>query len=601
MGQTHGGTASDSDGSSSDEEVDRLASCSHTGILLEVMAPRCEGQQSNNAEGARTRVISDTTAVIGPDTVLLNVYDLESFRGANKVLAFAIDESALGGAFHAGVEIFGGEWSYGSSGVKCEQPRAADGHIYRCTVALGNTALSPREVATILHELCQAWRGHEYDLLSRNCCSFAAAFCGRLGAGPMPPWVDRFARVLSHGRSIGHQVGAALGAAATKAVEVGNWLTAKENLEEVRPGGEVVLRLPNSDEAIAVQGQFVHFSSLDLASIPGAIPPANYVARVLQHSNSFGNVNEAITVQPFPSFAAIPGAIPPPNDIARPRQQSTELDGPVTEWKYDEGQLARPLSDMSDVLVDPVISSQTFFADGTEVEYHSLSVGKWIPARVVRYNDEHSMYHLDVKQGAIRAVPHDRIRAIPASGQGYQVHASCIEACTNAAESPEASVEYESTLAFERLKFPLGASVEYESSSHGRWIAAKVLSFDASSNLYDLDCKNGVPSNRIRWPMVLSPIDECDESSIKAASVAVVDDSITLDNTTQVLDLAVGSAVEYYSPSHCRWIPAKVVGRRGLDDYDLDCKPAAPIERIRRPQNPAAAAPLTTTTLLRGF
>jgi len=50
----------------------------------------------------------------------------------------------------------------------------------------------------VLQELGPFWCGRQYDILGQNCCSFANALCERIGVGSIPPWVDRFARVL-HG------------------------------------------------------------------------------------------------------------------------------------------------------------------------------------------------------------------------------------------------------------------------------------------------------------------------------------------------------------------------------------------------------------------
>lgn len=131
-----------------------------------------------------------------PSTVLLHVYDLnEGVKRYNEVLAFSSDRMAVGGAFHVGVEVFGSEWSYGSYGVCGALPRAATGHVYQCSIHLGPTALALMDFASVLHELCDDWGAADYQVLGHNCCSFAAEMVERLGVGPMPPWVNRFARL----------------------------------------------------------------------------------------------------------------------------------------------------------------------------------------------------------------------------------------------------------------------------------------------------------------------------------------------------------------------------------------------------------------------
>lgn len=151
-----------------DEVVDALASASHTRLLLEVITPHSDTPW--HAAQAANPVIKNVltedwdSAQIEPRTVILHVYDLDEFKGANNVLAFSIDAVTLGGAFHAGVEVYGGEWSYGTRGVTCEAPRCAEGHVYRCSIPLGETKMDPTQVADALVTLCQTWRGAGYDL-----------------------------------------------------------------------------------------------------------------------------------------------------------------------------------------------------------------------------------------------------------------------------------------------------------------------------------------------------------------------------------------------------------------------------------------------------
>merc|ERR1712226_258447 len=98
-----------------------------------------------------------------------------------------------------GVEVFGSEWSYGSLGVTCDLPRCVEGHAYRCSVLLDDTQLTQQEFAAYALEMSRTWLGADYDIVSRNCCSFAAEICRCLKIGSMPPWVDRFPRLLDQG------------------------------------------------------------------------------------------------------------------------------------------------------------------------------------------------------------------------------------------------------------------------------------------------------------------------------------------------------------------------------------------------------------------
>ncbi len=46
--------------------------------------------------------------------------------------------------------------------------------------------------------------------------------------------------------------------------------------------------------------------------------------------------------------------------------------------------------------------------------------------------------------------------------------------------------------------FPRGTSVEYQSKTHKKWIIAKVISFDAERNFYQLDAQPKAARERVR-------------------------------------------------------------------------------------------------------
>ncbi|CAE8585092.1 unnamed protein product [Polarella glacialis] len=142
----------------------------------------------------------DTTS-LPQNTVLINVYDLGDEDVFQRINRFSTinDRVLVGGVYHAGVEIYGYEWSYGftdqpNSGVFPSPPRCVGQHTYRATVVLGQSMLSAREVNDALAYLKQRWQGMDYHLLHKNCLDFANALCIELGVGRMPGWIDRYAR-----------------------------------------------------------------------------------------------------------------------------------------------------------------------------------------------------------------------------------------------------------------------------------------------------------------------------------------------------------------------------------------------------------------------
>ncbi|URD81470.1 hypothetical protein MUK42_03538 [Musa troglodytarum] len=136
--------------------------------------------------------------------VVLHVYDVTnsgSEKTNNTILQINRifkDRIGLGGIFHSAIQVFGDEeWSFGfceqGSGVFSCPPGRNPMYTYHERIVLGETNCSIFKVNQILRELGQAWPGHSYDLLSKNCNHFCDAFCERLGVPKLPGWVNRFA------------------------------------------------------------------------------------------------------------------------------------------------------------------------------------------------------------------------------------------------------------------------------------------------------------------------------------------------------------------------------------------------------------------------
>jgi len=131
--------------------------------------------------------------------VFLHVYDV---RGNVAVEYMNNLFRMLGtGAFHVAVEVYGDEWSYGymndppgCTGVfNCVPGQNTNFGQQRESISLGTTTKDYAEVDQILEELCEAWKGEEYDLLRHNCCYFSDEFCRRLEVGPFPDWIKNLA------------------------------------------------------------------------------------------------------------------------------------------------------------------------------------------------------------------------------------------------------------------------------------------------------------------------------------------------------------------------------------------------------------------------
>eukprot|EP00930_Biecheleria_cincta_P088733 TRINITY_DN77990_c0_g1_i1.p1 TRINITY_DN77990_c0_g1~~TRINITY_DN77990_c0_g1_i1.p1 ORF type:complete len:302 (-),score=47.11 TRINITY_DN77990_c0_g1_i1:14-880(-) len=147
------------------------------------------------ASGSSEEVPAEPEGRQGPTPVTLQIYDVSgnaAIKNVNQIFR------VMGtGAFHAAVEVYGQEWSFGytpdGSGVFSCPPRGCTAHSYREPVPMAETDMSEREVQALLVQLADEWPGKDYDLLRKNCCHFSDEFCRRLGVGSVPAWVTNLA------------------------------------------------------------------------------------------------------------------------------------------------------------------------------------------------------------------------------------------------------------------------------------------------------------------------------------------------------------------------------------------------------------------------
>ncbi|CAI5959756.1 unnamed protein product [Closterium sp. NIES-64] len=149
--------------------------------------------------------------------VLLHVYDVTNSPDPNvnntvlRINGVARSTLGIGGIFHGAVEVFGEEWSFGycerGSGVFSCRPKSNPYYTYRETVDMGETKLSAKRAGQIIAEMSVQWPGVSYDMLGRNCNHFCDELCVKLGVGPIPAWVNRFARTGDSAAELYDQVG----------------------------------------------------------------------------------------------------------------------------------------------------------------------------------------------------------------------------------------------------------------------------------------------------------------------------------------------------------------------------------------------------------
>mmetsp|Transcript_47962 Transcript_47962/g.95424 ORF Transcript_47962/g.95424 Transcript_47962/m.95424 type:complete len:180 (+) Transcript_47962:83-622(+) len=118
--------------------------------------------------------------------VWLHIYDLGC------VSKFVVNSWAgTQGIFHVGIEVLDKEWCYMSRhGLRCHRAMEHPHHLYKESIALGETMLSAEQVKQKLGDFQQTWPGSAYHFLQRNCIHFAEEFHKALQlTEPFPEWV----------------------------------------------------------------------------------------------------------------------------------------------------------------------------------------------------------------------------------------------------------------------------------------------------------------------------------------------------------------------------------------------------------------------------
>lgn len=316
---------------------------------------------------------------------------------------------------------------------------------------MGDTPLSAPDVAAVLFELCRTWRGADYDLISKNCCSFSAEFLDQLDVGKLPAWVDRFARLASKGQAAGREL-KRVGESATKffqetksalgelggflVKDVGNVMKNYWDNRGRRPTigpNDFALKLPESAGIIHVDGDHITLSTMNL--VP-AIPEETQ-----------------LELDPGPVFVhRVTGIENVDTSISRRRK---------TRCKR--------------------APSAPFFPIGSVIEYQSASKGIWGKGKVLAYHPRTGLYDLDCKA---QANP-ERMRW-PA-----ETNAPARESTTVNSGGAESVQSY-----------AVGLLVEYDSVSHGRWLPTRVRAYDPLTGRYDLECRSDVLPSKMRLPTV---------------------------------------------------------------------------------------------------
>lgn len=132
-----------------------------------------------------------------PKDVWVHIYHCDPYTGfLNRML---LKNSEIG-IYHAGIEVYGEEWSFqyfedtwndpSISGIMRCLPKQMAGYEYQESLNLGPTPLSPEEVDDLLTELSEEYAASTYHLTHRNCLTFAQHLATSLKVPKeFPPWI----------------------------------------------------------------------------------------------------------------------------------------------------------------------------------------------------------------------------------------------------------------------------------------------------------------------------------------------------------------------------------------------------------------------------
>lgn len=119
--------------------------------------------------------------------VSLNVYDLHEQN--DSLYQYGL------GFYHSGLVVDGTEYTFASEvGVYNHNPKAVPSNVrFRENVVLGSYEGTASEFEEILQDLRSSFKGTDYNVLLKNCNSFADAFARKLVGKEIPGYVNRMA------------------------------------------------------------------------------------------------------------------------------------------------------------------------------------------------------------------------------------------------------------------------------------------------------------------------------------------------------------------------------------------------------------------------
>eukprot|EP00441_Pelagodinium_beii_P017297 CAMPEP_0197661554 /NCGR_PEP_ID=MMETSP1338-20131121/51523_1 /TAXON_ID=43686 ORGANISM="Pelagodinium beii, Strain RCC1491" /NCGR_SAMPLE_ID=MMETSP1338 /ASSEMBLY_ACC=CAM_ASM_000754 /LENGTH=303 /DNA_ID=CAMNT_0043239123 /DNA_START=54 /DNA_END=965 /DNA_ORIENTATION=+ len=177
-----------------DNEEEEVPVAKKKGTASSASVPRVLSMDSLAVNGSGDDARVEKT---DPRDVWVHVYHCDDYTGyLNRIL---LKDSEIG-IYHAGIEVYGQEWSFQyfedtwndpsiSGLIRC-RPKSMRGYEYQESLNLGRTPLSEFEVDRLLLNLNSEWPANSYHLTHRNCITFAQQLAILLKPPqPFPAWL----------------------------------------------------------------------------------------------------------------------------------------------------------------------------------------------------------------------------------------------------------------------------------------------------------------------------------------------------------------------------------------------------------------------------
>mmetsp|Transcript_17266 Transcript_17266/g.19930 ORF Transcript_17266/g.19930 Transcript_17266/m.19930 type:complete len:551 (-) Transcript_17266:286-1938(-) len=144
-------------------------------------------------ESTESAPIPTTICIKQSASVVLNVYDIYSSVSALNICGKLLGS---GGFFHAAIEVFGREYSYGCTGIITTYPKHHQVHCYCESIPLGDCSFTYVKVKSLIRKMKSKWEAQFYGLLSKNCCTFCQELSSELGVKEIPSWVSSLSKAV---------------------------------------------------------------------------------------------------------------------------------------------------------------------------------------------------------------------------------------------------------------------------------------------------------------------------------------------------------------------------------------------------------------------